>query len=35
MEFEAAQKPEENASLAHRIRLGYGAADFGLAESDR
>ena len=31
MESEAARKPEENSSLSHRVKLGYGAADFGLA----
>ena len=31
MESETARKLEADASLSHRIKLGYGAADFGLA----
>ena len=31
MESETAPKLEADASLSHRIKLGYGTADFGLA----
>ena len=31
MESETARKLEVNSPLSHRLKLGYGAADFGLA----